>query len=554
VLDEEATVRLVADTGLWVPILHHGTARALDLALVVDTTPSMAVWHDVLREFRLVLERLGAFRDVRSWRLQAGPLSTDPLTLATDGSPAIPRDPGALREPVGRRLILVASDCTGEPWRDGRARDQIAAWGRTQHVVLLQALPPPFWRQTGLGFSTESDVCGPRLAPPNVFLKPKPPVRDVALPGGSVLTPVVWIDPVSMAAWARMLTSPGSTAPALWIESEPLDSTGKQAARFDLSAEERVRRFASNASRTAQELAAALAVAPLTLPVIRLVQRTQPRPSRDVHVAEVLLGGLVRVTSPPGGEPQEMTFEFHQGVRKLLLNRLGRPRGVEVIGAVSRYLADHFGSTLEISALLADPEGFLPRTLGEHDLPFAHITALFLRRLGDRFARIAERLESGELGVEEDNTLDLDRLTLLALAPSGFSVRVAAAVLGRDDDWTAGFLETLQREGGGILTIGTGVYSLAPPLSQRDRSNLHADDPAYRRLAEYCLALARTRPLNIASLNRRVVKEPLRNEFTDLALSVELRTNHERKTLLDLAKLIDSKRGDSVYVKSTLST
>ena len=60
---------------------------------------------------------------------------------------------------------------------------------------------------------------------------------------------------------------------------------------------------------------------------------------------------------------------------------------------MSRYLVAHHGSTLDFAAIIDDPEGFLDCLTGEQDLPFAHITAMFLRRLGSRYARIADHLE-----------------------------------------------------------------------------------------------------------------------------------------------------------------
>jgi len=392
VLDEEATVRIAADVDLWLPVLKPGAARAFDLALVIDTSPSMAAWLDVLRELRRVLEQLGAFRDVDVWRLLIGPAPMDRLALAPGDGPPTRYDPNVLRDPAGRRLILIASDCTAAPWRDNRARKLIATWGRTQPVAILQTLPPPFWRQTGLGFSSAVEVRAPRLGSPTAFLKAEFPAPDDAPEDDSVPTPILWLDDAPLASWARMLTRPGASSTAHWIEPRSLDPAAAQAAGMELPAEERVVRFARNASKIAQELAASLAVAPLTMPVIRLVQRTMRPPADDLYLAEVLLGGLMEVTSQ-SDETHNPTFEFHEGVRKRLLDRLGPARGLEVITAVSRYLVAHHGSTLDFAAIIDDPEGFLDRPTGEQDRPFAHITAMFLRRLGSRYARIADHLE-----------------------------------------------------------------------------------------------------------------------------------------------------------------
>ncbi|MEU6236873.1 hypothetical protein ABZ885_28130, partial [Kitasatospora sp. NPDC047058] len=68
-LDEEATVSAGVDQRLLVPVLRPTPGRWLDLALVVDTHRSMALWHDLVDELRRVIAQTGVFRDVRTWYL-----------------------------------------------------------------------------------------------------------------------------------------------------------------------------------------------------------------------------------------------------------------------------------------------------------------------------------------------------------------------------------------------------------------------------------------------------------------------------------------------------
>ena len=58
-----------AEDGIWTPVLRPALTRWLDLALVIDQSPSMAVWARTVEELRRLLERHGAFRDVRIWLL-----------------------------------------------------------------------------------------------------------------------------------------------------------------------------------------------------------------------------------------------------------------------------------------------------------------------------------------------------------------------------------------------------------------------------------------------------------------------------------------------------
>ena len=69
-LDEEATVRRIADEGNWLPVLRPALDRWLELNLVVDEWPSMDVWRETIAEVRHFFEQLGAFRSVRIWGLQ----------------------------------------------------------------------------------------------------------------------------------------------------------------------------------------------------------------------------------------------------------------------------------------------------------------------------------------------------------------------------------------------------------------------------------------------------------------------------------------------------
>ena len=131
VLDEEATADLQAEQRLWLPALAPSSEPAFDLALVVDDSESMALWSEKVREFRLLCERLGAFRDVRLWYLSAA--SDDGREIS--GLRGLTRSSGArdgreLVDPSGRRLILVITDGVHPRWRPGGRRDPSLPSGR----------------------------------------------------------------------------------------------------------------------------------------------------------------------------------------------------------------------------------------------------------------------------------------------------------------------------------------------------------------------------------------------------------------------------------------
>ncbi|MGH3996790.1 MAG: FxSxx-COOH system tetratricopeptide repeat protein, partial [Pseudonocardiaceae bacterium] len=120
ILDEDATAERAVQDGLWLPVTKPDLTRWLDLTLVVDASPSMALWRSTVTEFIVLLERLGAFRSVQLRLLDthepsAGPPATPVLRGGTLATPI--RRPAELLYPSGRRILLVLTDGVAQCWR-----------------------------------------------------------------------------------------------------------------------------------------------------------------------------------------------------------------------------------------------------------------------------------------------------------------------------------------------------------------------------------------------------------------------------------------------------
>ena len=59
-LDEGATVHRIADTQVWLPVMRPEQTRWLELEIVVDEWPSIALWRDGIRELITLLTNLDA--------------------------------------------------------------------------------------------------------------------------------------------------------------------------------------------------------------------------------------------------------------------------------------------------------------------------------------------------------------------------------------------------------------------------------------------------------------------------------------------------------------
>lgn len=426
-LDESATARNIAEQGIWLPEMQPILSRWLDVALVVESSRSMRMWQQTASEVQRLLEQHGAFRDVRTWTLNvedrdgAGTISLH-AGLEVGQANRARRDPRELIDANGRRLILVLSDCVSSAWRTGALMGVLARWGKACPVTLVQVLPQRMWPRTALRAGMQVQVRAPFPGAPNAQLHSVPPNPwEVQIdPNNTIVLPVVTLDPLSVGLWARAMTvAPGAWTVGYILELAPPEKIADKGPGGDatvtvvpeISPEERLRRFRATSSPQAQELASILAAVPVSLPVLRLVQRALLPTSRQSHVAEVLLSGLLEELPSIHNlsAPDLVQYDFRPGIRDLLLDdSLPRSESLRVLGVLSKFVRDRTRGAFDFSALLANPAAAatdkVSITLDATSQPFATVSAKVLRRLGGSYAALADTLEQnlhGDIAVQQ---------------------------------------------------------------------------------------------------------------------------------------------------------
>ncbi len=394
VFDEEATVRRVAEEGIWLPVLRPARERWLAVNLVLDCGRSMGIWQATAAELRCLFDWLGAFRSVRLWHLDS---ERQPPCLRTP-SPGrtAPRDHNAdeLFDPAGPSVIVVVSDCVGPAWHDGGMTNLLATWTNRAPVAILQVLPEHLWSRTALAAAMPVRLAASAAAIANARLLAEP-LHDwveTGCPGGAVV-PVASLEPGPLAAWARLVTGAGAGwMPGVCFETTSAPPADLPDAEEEMDPEERLRQFWRVSSLLARRLAGLLAAAPvLNLPLIRLVREALLPAARQGHEAEVLLGGLLReLPGPPGpaASSEEVFYDFHDGVRPLLLDGVPADEALTVLQQVSAWVEEHLGGVRGFRALLADPAA-APGRLAADQGPFARVAAEVLERLGGDYARLS---------------------------------------------------------------------------------------------------------------------------------------------------------------------
>ncbi|MCX4562065.1 FxSxx-COOH system tetratricopeptide repeat protein [Streptomyces umbrinus] len=362
-LDEEATAERAAVDGLWLPQTRSEPEPLLELLLVVDESPSMALWQDTTLGVRRMLEHTAAFRIIRMASRAVG-----------TAAPLPPTGPN--------RLLVVLTDAASPAWRTGQAAAQLHAWSRTSPTVVFHLLPQHLWELT-LPSSTRVGLRVPTRGAPNlayqveVLLPPHDldrgaaasPLPSAGAGNGSVVpVPVVELRAGALGRWAELVAATGgdrrhdlavllTTADGDLLARPREDDTQTAPAASEDSARESVARFRSAASPTAFTLARRLAAAPLNLPVMRLVQRTVSS-AQPWNLSEIMLAGLIRRidTSTDAEDPYQVCFDFLPGTREELLALGSRAETLAVLQHVEQHVGPGLEARWDGGAALVTPQ------------------------------------------------------------------------------------------------------------------------------------------------------------------------------------------------------
>ena len=437
-LDEEATAERCAEQRLPLPVYGGRAEPRFSVTLLVDRGLSMEVWQPLAGEFRDLLVRSGAFREVRmvelipprSWEGDGavGYRPVEAQQVVWKRPKMLRRSPPPLAAEARRSLLLVISDTAGPHWWDGLMFEALEAWSRRLPVAILHTLPHWMAQRTALRALAQAEIRNGDATASNSHYLVRDPDGwdDTPTRGGAV--PVLSLDPGSLAPWSALVMGDGRLSIAgvripadravLEQRLEPLRPEALAPADAQpSSAEELWQGFCRFASAEAQRLMMVLAAAPvLSLPVMRLIKEAiLPPASGPLPLQEVLLSGLLQpITGPPEQEPGQqhrgrrdadrqstadadtLQYSFHAGVLELLRSDLSAADTVTVVRMVTGLLERRWnalGTGHSFRALLRDPGLEIDDEELKGVVNFATATAELIERLpGEEYQRFARQL------------------------------------------------------------------------------------------------------------------------------------------------------------------
>jgi tetratricopeptide (TPR) repeat protein len=369
-IDEESTAELTAEIGgsghgSILPVLRPADERWYEVDIILEDDPAIEIWGAPLREFARVLGESGTFRCVHSWRLRLHAETPGNLKQARLETPACGFvDLGRLGADP-RRLVFFASHGASVHWQDGIYPRLLSKWSAGT-IALLHLLPAERWARTRLG--EPNGLCrAEQPGAPSVALRGNVHWWRISADPAAATTlrlPVTTLEAESLNEWALMQMSRGRETEIYLLDTRSANAvTQVHASEVDQADVERRLVNLQETSPDAVQLALALASAPFTLPVARVVQEAILGCATDYTLlADLLLSGLVSVRSEGKGDTDEATaFEIVHAARAILMNGL-RPRDAlriarELELRVFHHLVGVTGRSISFEALRTDPAG-----------------------------------------------------------------------------------------------------------------------------------------------------------------------------------------------------
>ncbi|MFJ4826967.1 SAV_2336 N-terminal domain-related protein [Streptomyces bacillaris] len=402
-LDVEATVEHYARGGPLVPLFRPAPEPWFEVVVLVDASLSMGVWEETTRAVTRLLTALGGFRAVHAWRLEWQ--GTEPLVRDHHGR-EVPGDrvPHHGSGALGRRLVLVFSDCAARGWHTPAPWLLLRDWANRVPVALVDPLPPRLWRRSALNLPAVR-VTGSRVGAHNGTLRFALPRRlgteagqasaggrstsargasaggqgastRAASPGPWTALPVVSCTPHLLGAWAATLmrSAPAGCGAVL------IPATGRLPSRTR-EGETPPRRpdparlaeaFAHTAPAPAVRLAVLCSGLPdLPLPLLHVLHKEVVPEASPADLAEVLTSGLFTVRREADSDP---VLVFRPAARQYLRTHLTTHDEWRTRAAFGRHAAAHPNAPHGIAAVLHS--AWAETELPAQEEPFAEVATV----------------------------------------------------------------------------------------------------------------------------------------------------------------------------------
>ena len=226
-------------------------------------------------------------------------------------------------------LAFMFSDMISKSWSSGKLLNDIVLWQKYFYFTIVQMLPQRLWNGTKLIDASIGKMRTRKQSTYNDQLLSR--MEDILLSEEDICPelvklPLLTFNESSIDAYGKVIRSlPNNRIEGALFEKE--DFQGEyEFSKLDsnIGAEERLRHFYKYASTTSKELLELLAIVPLGLPIIKLVQQKLLPYSSQEHLSEIFVSSIIDKEQKVDGFYQFYKAENKEvGVREELIKKIG---------------------------------------------------------------------------------------------------------------------------------------------------------------------------------------------------------------------------------------
>lgn len=424
-LDEEKTADYMSKTDIFRPFYKKSYEKRFNILFMVDISESMKIWENLIEEFVKDVKNYHIFKKVTVYYI-----STDKDTpqLFKKKENISKLNSKWYKHTEQNTLTFVFSDMVAKSWSSGELLSEITQWQRYLHLAIVQMLPQRLWNGTKLIDASMGKMSNSKKFLLNNKIQSRAEEilasEEDSLPE-LVKIPILNFNESSIDAYGRVINAlSNNRIEGALFERE--DFQGKyqfSESNINIEAKDKLRNFYKYASTTSKELLELLAIVPLSLPIIKLVQQKLLPQSSQEHLSEVFMSSIIDKEQKIDGFYQFNKVSNEQnGVREELIKKIGAKKAFQTIVKLSEIIHSQ-GGIFDFLAYVVDPTTLRQSNeFNEIDREFARISVTVLNEMGVKYKELADRLQEGY--IYNDNMSIINNIKIKLVSKPLKSIRL----------------------------------------------------------------------------------------------------------------------------------
>ena len=459
VLDEDSTIEYIANTHIWNVLTKPKREKKFTLNIIIEKSDSMEVWEEITSNFSSTVASFLFFKALNIYYLKD-------FVLYSDKQCKNKVSVNIFHSHEEKYLTILMSDCVSSGWGYKSGYDFLKSITEITPFMILNMLPQRIWKRTIIDDTWRIKFTH-KEGWLNKFLISDIDEEECQVSKEHVRVPMTTFDTISLKHWSNLIAGEkenclyGSLFEAEWFSGAPKVTNDS---RENEDPVQLVKDFEIFASPMAQKLAIYFSTVPLSMDIMKIVQKVSLPESNHTHLAEVFLSGLLKKTTLRTPS-RKIIYKFVNGVRDILRDKLYLHKKIDILKENTTFISKNLGSTIDFIALIENPSSLDGMTLSDdNEIMFGEIIA-------DVFNEMKEEYSESTNQVQTKST-DSEGLPFLKKLPSDYIEKILSTNVIKYNNKTP-FKLLLLYKGNSLLSYQDTIFTTISHTFQRQ--NWHVD-------------------------------------------------------------------------------